>query len=419
MDLRGLVLLTVTAPARDGSTTFVDNMRLPVHGWFRYSAGFSAEWVIDEVRARRAQRVLDPFAGSGTTLIATQQAGAEAMGADAHPFVARIARAKLGWTADPGALEARAKDVLRCATSAKVTDPAALLAKCYRPDALAALRGLSHAVDRTARGDEVDELLWLALVAILRPCSHVGTAQWQYVLPNRSKSRVIEPRDAFRLQTEAMAADMRALQAEVPSAPAATYLAADARTLEGVPDGWADLVLTSPPYANNYDYADATRLEMTFLGEVSRWSDLKDLRDGLVRSCSQAMRGFDGEAALADPSLAPIAAELAPVYRDLANERLTRGGRKAYHSMIAAYFLDLAAVWKTLRRVTAPGAEVCFVVGDSAPYGVHVPVERWLAELARAAGFEGARFEKTRSRNLKWKNRKHRVPLQEGRLWVR
>ncbi len=405
--------------ARDGSTTFVDNMRLPVHGWFRYSAGFSAAWVIDEIDRRGATRVLDPFAGSGTTLIAAQQAGAAAMGADAHPFVARVAQAKLAWTADADAFEARARDVSRRARPDPDPDPPALLAKCYRPDALAALRGLRRAIDDGSRGDAIDELLWLALVAILRPCSHVGTAQWQYVLPSRTKARVVEPRDAFAMQTAAMARDMRALQADVPVPPAATYLAADARTLDGVPDGWADLVLTSPPYANNYDYADATRLEMTFLGEVRRWGDLSELRDGLVRSCSQAMRGFDGDAALADPALAPIAEKLAVVYRALEVERATHGGRKAYHHMIAAYFQDLAAVWRSLRRVTRPGAEVCFVVGDSAPYGVHVPVERWLAALARAAGFEASRFEVTRRRNLKWKNRKHRVPLHEGRLWVR
>jgi hypothetical protein len=27
-------------------------------------------------------------------------------------------------------------------------------------------------------------------------------------------------------------------------------------------------------------------------------------------------------------------------------------------------------------------------------------------------------FDETRKRNLKWKNRKHRVPLHEGRLWL-
>ena len=87
--------------------------------------------------------------------------------------------------------------------------------------------------------------------------------------------------------------------------------------------------------------------------------------------------------------------------------------------MIAAYFKDMAEVWLALRRVTAGGALVCFVIGDSAPYGVYVPVDRWLGDLAVAAGFTSFAFEKTRDRNLKWKNRKHRVPLHEGRLWVR
>jgi len=51
------------------TSNFVDNMRLPVHRWFRYSAGFSAEWVKSVLaeRTRAPQRVLDPFVGSGTT----------------------------------------------------------------------------------------------------------------------------------------------------------------------------------------------------------------------------------------------------------------------------------------------------------------------------------------------------------------
>jgi hypothetical protein len=102
----------------------------------------------------------------------------------------------------------------------------------------------------------------------------------------------------------------------------------------------------------------------------------------------------------------------------LAEVRLTKGGKKTYHLMVACYFRDLAQVWRSLRRVCAEGSTVCFVVGDSAPYGVYVPVIEWLGRLARAAGFRQYRFEKLRDRNVKWKNRKHRVPLCEGRLWV-
>ena len=58
------------------------------------------------------------------------------------------------------------------------------------------------------------------------------------------------------------------------------------------------------------------------------------------------------------------------------------------------------------------------MIGDSAPYGIHIPVESWLGELAISADFKSYSFHKLRDRNIKWKNRKHRVPLHEGLLWV-
>lgn len=103
----------------------------------------------------------------------------------------------------------------------------------------------------------------------------------------------------------------------------------------------------------------------------------------------------------------------------MAKTRLTRGGKKNYHLMIIAYFNDLSKVFQELRRVTKKDCKVCFVVGDSAPYGVYVPVDKWLGELAIYAGFYSYEFEKLRDRNTKWKNRKHRVPLHEGRLWIK
>jgi len=202
--------------------------------------------------------------------------------------------------------------------------------------------------------------------------------------------------------------------------PRAGFLESDARTCAGVPGDW-NLVVTSPPYPNNYDYADATRLEMSFFREIAGWGDLQaSVRQHLVRSCSQHVpeRAINLGDVLDEDDLRPIAGELRAVCEQLAEVRQTKGGKKTYHLMVACYFRDLAAVWKSLRRVCATGATVCFVVGDSAPYGVYVPVIPWLGALAKSAGFSAFRFERTRDRNVKWKNRKHRVPLQEGRLWV-
>jgi hypothetical protein len=263
------------------------------------------------------------------------------------------------------------------------------------------------------------ELVWLTLVAILRKTSHVGTAQWQYILPNKTKRNPADPFAAFGQTSRQIYEDM--IFAGEVSGPKASLIFGDARTCEGVPDKSVQLVLCSPPYPNNYDYADATRLEMSFFREISGWGDLQHMvRNGLIRSCSQHVpeKAINLEEVLAQPEVEPIRSELAAVCRELGKVRLSRGGKKTYHLMVACYFLDLANVWLSLRRVCDSPSRACFVVGDSAPYGVYVPVMEWLGRLATAAGFQSFAFEQTRERNIKWKNRKHRVPLCEGRLWV-
>ena len=211
------------------------------------------------------------------------------------------------------------------------------------------------------------------------------------------------------------------VQSEFPASTLACICRDDARSINSIPDNWGDLVITSPPYANNYDYADATRFEMMFWGDIGGWKDLQGkVRTGLIRACTQHVSGMSNEIEgfLIDDKLASIKDELLAVYQELNDVRLSHGGKKNYHLMIAAYFKDMADVFISLRKVTKKGSLMCFVIGDSAPYGVHVPVEEWLGRLAIQAGFVNYSFEKLRDRNIKWKNRKHTVPLKEGRLWI-
>jgi len=407
------------------SSTFIDNMRLPVHRWFRFSAGFSAQWVESVIEGASIPSssitVLDPFAGSGTTLIAAECVGAKASGIEAHVFVSRIAKAKLKYRTNPQSFLAHAKKVIETSNKVKgkIDGYPQLIRKCYEDWALQGLDRLRVAWERHDDRTPQSELVWLALASILRQVSHVGTAPWQYILPNKTKKQRVDPEQAFHSMTVLMASDMNL--AQTVKGPNAILLETDARTCGGVPSESVDLVVTSPPYANNYDYADATRLEMCFFGEIGSWGDLQSVvRTRLVRSCAQHVP--DGSVnlkeVLAAPELHAVRSELVRVCGELGQIRLQRGGRKTYHNMIATYFLDMAQVWKSLRRVCKSPSEVCFVIGDSAPYGVYVPVVNWMGALAKSAGFEGFRFEKTRDRNLKWRNRKHRVPLCEGRLWV-
>ena len=413
-------------PAIHGrSSTFIDNMRLPIHRWFRYSAGFSAQWVEQEIKTAFLQgpvQLLDPFAGAGTTLIEGESCGVRSVGIEAHPFVYRIARAKLAWREPVDRFLELAREVRAIAKKRKGNAHGypPLIEKCYPPHVLAELDALKRSWESISDKSAVSELVWLAITSILRVCSPVGTAQWQYVLPKKEKANPLTPPVAYEIQIRNMAADMGIRQKQISGSAALIYQE-DAKVCGSIPDGWANLVLTSPPYTNNYDYADVTRLEMSFWGEVESWGDLhQKVRRLLIRACTQhvAADRENLDVLLADADLAPLLSEIKPVCHKMSIERMRHRGKKPYHLMVAAYFSDLAKVWKALRRVTRRGSRVCFVVGDSAPYSVHVPVDRWLGELALAAGFRSFHFEKTRDRNVKWRNRKHRVPLHEGRLRV-
>lgn len=405
--------------------TFVDNMALPVHRWFRYSAGFAAEWVgqvLDEWGIGANQVVLDPFAGSGTVSVVCDSRGLRSISVEAHPMVARICQAKLFWHTSVDRFARFVADLARQAQEIE-PEPATyptLIQRSFEPDVLAALDALKRAWLAADDRSPESELAWLAITAILRPTASAGTAQWQYILPNKTKSKVIAPQFAFQEQVEVMKADMRWMQARERRS-VAEVIHGDARRLSDFVTQKVDAVITSPPYANNYDYADALRFEMTFWGEVESWGDIHDkVRKHLIVSSSQhsSRERLALDALLATEDVAPIRTELATVTAELASVRASHGGKKHYHTMLAAYCRDISQVLHQLRAVCRPGAHMCWVIGDSAPYGVYAPIERWVGELALAAGFVSYRFEKLRDRNVKWKNRKHRVPLKEGLLWI-
>jgi DNA modification methylase len=409
------------------TATFAGNMVLPIHKWYRYTAGFSAIWakqLIELQKAKGRTRVIDPFVGSGTVLLESEFEGVESIGLESHPYIYRIAKTKLAWNYPADKFKESALLLLQNATKKKInkTDYPKLILSCYPLDIIKKLEALKQTWLETEQEKEIKDFNWFVITSILRTTSPVGTAQWQYIQPNKTKVKVIDPFVAYENKVMEMYFDMKGLQVKSKNVKYAKLFNEDARDIKSIPKGWGDLVITSPPYANNYDYADATRLEMTFWGDINGWCDLQDnVRKNLIRACTQHVSklGDEIETILSHSRLKPIHTELNKVYETLKLERLKHGGKKNYHLMIAAYFKDLADVFHSLRRVTSKNCLMCFVIGDSAPYGIYVPVDKWLGELAVSAGFDSYSFEKLRDRNVKWKNRKHTVPLQEGRLWIK
>ena len=159
------------------------------------------------------------------------------------------------------------------------------------------------------------------------------------------------------------------------------------------------------------DRDDLSRRDRS-LGETSRGSS--DTPGPLLLPAHGRVRGRRGDGGA---GLAPIRDELHAVYDRLTAERAEHGGRKAYNSMVAACARDLAETRSAAAapRVPAESRPQLILEGLSA-----VRCARPGRALARRAevdaGFDSWSFEKLRDRNVKWMNRKHRVPLHEGLL---
>lgn len=75
---------------QDHSSTFAGNMSMPIHKWYRYTAGFSAEWVRDLIISEKAKgryNIIDPFAGSGTVLLESDFQNVNSIGLESHPYI--------------------------------------------------------------------------------------------------------------------------------------------------------------------------------------------------------------------------------------------------------------------------------------------------------------------------------------------
>lgn len=408
-------------------------MRAPIHRWFTYPAGFSYKGVEEALRIfdiREGMTIYEPFAGTATTNLVAKQHGIHSFGVEAHPFIQFVARTKLFWEFDTptlhrqiDALTATIRENALGAEEEMESVFPELVRKCYHPAKLRRLWVCREAILALA-ASPFRNLAKLALTNILRALADVETG-WPYIAPGKPKTSSPDVFGALRDQLYLMAGDI-AQTVRASRSGACTYLiAGDAREphLEIASES-VDLSFTSPPYLNNFDYADRTRLETYFWGEAKTWGEITEkVRTKLIMSATtQALRtGFDGQNALSADFQA-AAPEVAGILQEkvgqLVELRLVKGGKKSYDMMVAGYFNDMLPVLRECYRVLKPGAALVMILGDSAPYGVHIPTDVYLGEIGVAVGFDSYSIEDLRVRGGKWKNnpQRHSVVLKESVL---
>jgi len=413
--------------------TFKDSLRAPIHRWFRYPAGYSykfVEAVFDTFEIKPGDWAYDPFSGSGTTLITAKQRGINAYGVEAHEFVHWVASVKLYWNYDLKALSERVENLLRLARSYVFGQESLvnldgvfpdLIYRCYHSQDLRELYLLREFSTQKVE-IEIRDLFKLALTNALRGSAAAGTG-WPYIAPNKNTGDK-PPKKAYSVFEDIlrqMISDLWIVAKDIKKCEILNVLS-DSRERQNLENNQISVALTSPPYLNNYDYADRTRLETYFWGITTSWGEITEkFRNKLITAATtQVNRSvfpdlktvLSWEIKYAHPK---IYSELQTAISKLADLRLTKGGKKDYDLMVALYFNDVFKVLAETYRVLKPGSHFCLVLGDSAPYGVHIQTDRIIGELGIGIGFKNYTLHELRTRGDKWKEnpQRHKVGLRE------
>ncbi|MBI3912353.1 MAG: DNA methyltransferase [Armatimonadetes bacterium] len=386
----------------------------PAHEWYRFVLSFPPHLVRDYLRRfgiKVGQCVLDPFCGTGTTLVECKKAGISSVGIEANQMAWFASQVKVDWSPDPDALVEHA---LRVADEAL----AELKAQGIRDDVCLHLRIddgdtnhlrtlapeearllLTNSISplplhktlvlldslRRRRDQRFDAHERLALAkALVQSISNLEFGPEVGVSPAKADAAVLVP---WLQAIRAMADDLRAL-GRMDDCPSFVYHADAREMLRFIRPKSIDAVITSPPYPNEKDYTRTTRLESVLLGFIRDKRDLRALKRGLVRSNTRGVyKNDDDDQWIANhPVIQQIAEAIEARRIELGK---TSGFERLYGKVTKLYFGGMARHLENLRTVLRPGAHLAYVVGDQASYlRVMIRTGQLLADIAQSLGYE-------------------------------
>jgi DNA modification methylase len=408
----------------------LDPQDRPFHDWFRFVLSFPPHLVrnyLSKFEVTPGQNVLDPFCGTGTTLVEAKKNGICGSGIEAIPFVHFACDTKLRWTVDPIALEDEAKEIARLASLAlglggAIDDPnlplfngnegqnygsgmtkrslspdvmKLILRDSIDPEPLHKVLVLTDIVKKFEASKRYPHLRLALAKAIVFSISnlHFGPEVGVRKSKNANNSVI----GSWLQCVENIVADLSSTK--YPSGGRAEVYLGDSRLVSNFirPES-IDAVITSPPYPNEKDYTRTVRLESVLLGFMGSRADLRAIKERMIRSSTRGVfRGDDDDRFVTDlRSIQRIATEIED--RRVAMGK-TSGFERLYAKVSKLYFGGMLRHLSDLRVVLRPGAKLAYVVGDQASYlRVHIPTGQILAEIATKLGYEVLDLELFRTR---------------------
>jgi hypothetical protein len=393
-----------------------DNKAEPIHRWVPWIAGYSAQFVRDVIDAylpianRDAALVLDPFAGVGTTLVEGLNAGCDVVGYEINAFAALAARAKINaGDLDPEILATEIEQFRTTATAFESevdgqyahagADAVDELATSHQLHAPASFRSrvrffsppveakFLFALQRSAALPEpMRSLFRAALGATMVSYSNYTYEPSLSSRPGAGKALIDNASvvGAVGRKLDDMLDDVRWLRAShLPSWHARRRCVHHASYFDSqLAEQSVSLLITSPPYMNNYHYVRNTRPQLHWLDLIARADDVRELERASFGKFWQTVRQGP------QVELAFEFRELDKALRHLRTLRPEKGhyGGRGWASYVATYFNDVDRFMRMLRHQLRIGGYAVIVVGNSIIQGIDFRVDHLMAQMAERHG---------------------------------
>ena len=369
---------------------FTENRQQPLHRWVPWVAGFSAQFVREvlEKHLPAGGLVLDPFAGVGTTLLEAIRRGPDyrAVGFEINPYAAFAAQTKLGAACLlPSAFcAAIARFGQEAAKARPIEPPTGFRSRVpfFSPKVEAQVLKVLGWMEAQSPA-ALQDLFRLAFASVMVKFSNytyepsLGT-RVAAGKPNIEDASVLEIMEAKLAE---MASDLDLFQAECPSPGQGKVYAASWTSCESLlgPKS-VNLVVTSPPYANNYHYLRNTRPQLWWLGFVTSTEQMREIEECSFGKYWQTVR--EGPEVRLRFSFGMLANLLRKI-RHTTNAKRIYGGY-GWANYLATYFNDSFDFLRGLSRLLAPGGAAVVVIGNSVVQGHEVKTDEIWAAMAQS-----------------------------------
>jgi len=379
---------------------FASNKLLPIHRWVPWIAGFSSEFVRDALNKviKNGGVVLDPFSGVGTTLVEAVLSGHKATGFEVNPYAALACRVKV--EASQISVEVLNEEILKfqdfyssailSSYTPQSTAPTGFKTRAsfYSPNVLKKVLIVQDFI-ASVQDVRLQNLFKLAFASTMIRYSNYSYEPSLSRRVSAGKEEILDfPVDQIILSKLIdMSDDIKWLRNNF-TITTNTKVINDSffnyekyLSLHSI-----DLIITSPPYLNNYHYNRNTRPQLYWLGYVAHPQDMKPLEYVNFGKYWQTVR--DKEYLDLDFSIPNLdLEEKIKAIRKLNTDKGIYGGN-GWANYAASYFNDCYRFAKAIKYCLKSGGMAFVVMGNSILQGISIPTDRYFGKIAEFVGLE-------------------------------